>query len=157
MGGKLDTHRSPQHMGQGETAVPIGSSTLHAHETNLALTRGRPTTPTKYNYTPKDNLTDFNNDTIASPYRMDDYNILPDNQRPNHHQCKALPKQRDKSRDLTTYLYGAPKMSTHEPDGDTNRFTGTALQRHSTSALIKALNMRQVYAIYITKYLQSII
>jgi hypothetical protein len=53
-------------------AVPIGSLTLHAHKTNLTSTRGRPTASTKYNYTPKDNLTDFNNDTIASPYRMDD-------------------------------------------------------------------------------------
>ncbi len=72
MGGKLDTHRSPQHMGQGEMAVPIGSPTLHAHKTNLTPTRGRLTASTKYNYTPKDNLTDFNNDTIASPHRMDD-------------------------------------------------------------------------------------
>ncbi len=53
-------------------AVPIGSLTLHSHETNLTPTRGIPTASTKYNYTPKDNLTDFNNDTIASPYRLDD-------------------------------------------------------------------------------------
>jgi hypothetical protein len=72
MGGKLDTHHSPQHMGQGEIAVPIGSLTLHAHEINLTPTRGSPTASTKYNYAPEDNLTDFNNDTTASPYRMDD-------------------------------------------------------------------------------------
>jgi hypothetical protein len=30
-------------------------------------------------------------------------------------------------------------MSTHKPDGDTNRIIDTALQYHSTSTLIKAL------------------
>ncbi len=33
----------------------------------------------------------------------------------------------------------AQKMSTHEPNRDTNRIIGTALQYHSTSTLIKAL------------------
>ncbi len=44
----------------------------HRDDSECRETEGRPTAPTKYNYIPKDNLTDFNNDTIASLYRMDD-------------------------------------------------------------------------------------
>jgi hypothetical protein len=36
----------------------------------------------------------------------------------------------------------AKKKAIHEPDGNTNRIIGTALQYHSTSTLIKALKHR---------------
>jgi hypothetical protein len=55
----------------GELAVSRDTSILHTNDTNWT-TRGKPNAPTQYNYAPKDNPTDINNDTIASPHIMDD-------------------------------------------------------------------------------------